>query len=150
MISITLPQLKKMRKIDKIIIHCSYTFHDMDIGADEIRYWHMAKGWKDIGYHYVIRRDGTLEAGRHVSKIGAHVKGKNRNSIGCCFIGGKEGHGEQADNFTLQQMQIGRMLMQDFKRDYPGVTFHGHNEFSKKACPVFDIEVITPLVDERV
>lgn len=134
-----------MRKIDKIIIHCSDTYHDMDIGVKEITKWHKAKKFRTIGYHYVIRRDGVLETGRPEKETGAHVKGLNKNSIGVCFVGGKEGHGKQADNFTIPQMQIGRMLMQDFKRDYPGVTFHGHNEFSKKACPVFDIDIIIPL-----
>lgn len=133
-----------MRKIDKVIIHCSDTYHDMDIGVKEIRKWHKAKGWNDIGYHYVIRRDGTLETGRPIEKIGAHCKGKNRGSIGVCFVGGKAGKGSIADNFTLEQMQIGRMLMQDFKREKEDITFHGHNEFSNKACPVFDINVITP------
>jgi len=133
-----------MRKINKVIIHCSDTYHNMDIGCKEIRKWHKARGWNDIGYHYVIRRDGTLETGRPIETIGAHCKGQNRYSIGVCFVGGKAGKGDISDNFTLEQMQIGRMLMHDFKNANPDITFHGHNEFSSKACPIFDIKVITP------
>lgn len=117
----------------------------MDIGVNEIRKWHTARGFRDVGYHFVIRRDGTLEKGRDISRYGAHCIGHNAISIGVCFVGGKEGHGQQADNFTLEQMQVGRMLISDLHKQFPKATFHGHNEFSKKACPVFDIDVITPL-----
>ena len=134
-----------MRAINRIIIHCSDSYHDMDIGVEEITRWHKAKKFKTIGYHYVIRRDGILEIGRPVKESGAHLRGKNKDSIGVCFVGGKEGHGEQANNFTVEQMQIGRMLMSDLHKKYPKATFHGHNEFSNKPCPVFDIDIITPL-----
>lgn len=64
-----------MRHIDKIIIHCSATPPDRHIGADEIRLWHIRdKGWTDIGYHSVIRRDGAVEAGRGLELPGAHTQ----------------------------------------------------------------------------
>lgn len=116
----------------------------MDIGLKEIKSWHLKRGFNDIGYHFVIRRDGALEVGRPLKKIGAHVKGENSGSIGICFVGGKKGKGGEADNFTLEQMQVGKMLMQDFKKSFPEATIHGHNEFSSKNCPVFDIEIIKP------
>ena len=78
-----------MRRIDKVIIHCSDTYHNMDIGVKQIRRWHKKRGFNDVGYHYIIRRDGTLETGRPIEKIGAHCKGQNRHSIGVCFVGGK-------------------------------------------------------------
>jgi len=117
----------------------------MDIGFKEIDRWHKAKGWRMCGYHYIIRRDGTLETGREESKVGAHCKGYNKHSIGICFVGGKRGHGKENDNFKLEQMQIGKMLLQDLIKKYPGATIHPHNEFAKsKLCPVFDIEKIKP------
>lgn len=66
-----------MRKIDRIVIHCSASPDNRDIGAEEIRQWHKSQGWKDIGYHWVIRRDGTIEQGRKEFDIGSHVKGFN-------------------------------------------------------------------------
>lgn len=133
-----------MREIKEIIIHCSDTYHDMDIGVDEIRKWHLARRFKDVGYQFVIRRDGTIEKGREIKENGAHCIGHNAISIGVCFVGGKEGHGGVADNFTIEQMQIGSMLLEDLHRQFPNATFHGHNEFSNKNCPVFDISRITP------
>ena len=79
-----------MRKINEIILHCAYTPVTMDIGVSEIRDWHInERGWSDVGYHYIIRLDGTIELGRPIEKIGAHTKGRNRNSIGICYVGGK-------------------------------------------------------------
>lgn len=78
-----------MRKINDLIVHCAATYDTMDIGVKEIRKVHVDEnGWKDIGYHFVIRRDGTVEKGRDVSVIGAHVLNHNANSIGICLAGG--------------------------------------------------------------
>ena len=128
-----------MRKINKIIIHCSDTYVDQDIGVEDIRRWHRARGFRDVGYHYVIRRDGELEKGRKLDEIGAHCLGQNKNSIGICLVGGKEGHGSPADNFTIPQIQIARMLISDLRKKFD-LTIHGHNEFANKACPVIDIK----------
>ena len=62
----------------------------MDIGAKEIKAWHKGKGWKDIGYHYVIRLNGKVELGRPLEKMGSHVVGYNRDSVGVCYVGGVE------------------------------------------------------------
>ena len=110
----------------------------MDIGVDDIRVWHKARGWRDVGYHYVIRRDGALEKGRDLNVIGSHAKGQNRYSIGICFIGGKEGKGCPASNFTTEQYQIGKMLVQELAKKY-NASVHGHNEFSNKQCPVLNV-----------
>ena len=133
-----------MRKINEIIIHCSDTFYDMDIGVDEIRRWHTAKGWNDIGYHYVVRRNGTIEKGRKDNVIGAHCRGHNKISIGVCFVGGKRGNGMGMNNFTNIQMVKGLVLITELTDKYPDVSIHGHNEFSKKKCPVFDIKLVIP------
>ena len=79
-----------MRKINKIIVHCTATQESKDVSVDEVRRWHLKRGWKGIGYHYVVLLDGTIEYGRSVYEPGAHVKGMNKNSIGICYIGGVE------------------------------------------------------------
>ena len=116
----------------------------MDIGAREIRSWHVSppRNWADIGYHYVIRRDGTLEVGRPLTVPGAHVEGYNSKSLGICLVGGINDQGEPEDNFTAIQKAVLRSRINwlkaaDFKhaevighRDVPGV---------KKACPSFNV-----------
>ena len=77
-----------MRKISEIIVHCSATSEMRDFGAKDIDLWHKAQGWDCIGYHYVVRIDGTIEEGRPVERIGAHCKGHNAYSIGVCYVGG--------------------------------------------------------------
>jgi N-acetylmuramoyl-L-alanine amidase len=125
------------RKIDKIIIHCSATPPSMDIDAKEIDRWHRNKGWSQIGYHFVIKRDGEIQDGRPLELIGAHVKGYNTGSIGICLVGGvEEGNVSHAqDNFTDKQWRSLRNLLKICKADYKKATIHGHNEYANKACP---------------
>lgn len=134
-------KLKKTnRLIDKIIIHCSATQSKMDIGAKEIRQWHKAKGWSDIGYHLCIRRDGTVELGRDINRVGAHVSGHNTGSIGICLIGGVDARMMPESNYTNDQWRSLRNTLRFLKLDYPSASIHGHNEFTKmKACPCFDV-----------
>ncbi len=90
------------RKIDEIVLHCSATREGQDISVETIRSWHVdGNGWSDIGYHAVIMLDGTLELGRPLERSGAHVKGHNRNTIGVCYIGGVEAHGQTANARSL-------------------------------------------------
>lgn len=129
-----------MRKIDKIIVHCSATIEGGNFKTEAIRRWHLNKGWKDIGYHYVIELDGSINVGRPESVVGAHVKGKNKGSIGICYVGGLNQDKQPKD--TLRGVQLGGMekLLRDLLERYPNATLHGHNEFSKKACPSFDVQ----------
>lgn len=134
-----------MRKIDKLFVHCSATKPSMDIGAREIRDWHTAKpprgnGWKDIGYHYIIRRNGFIEDGRPVEQVGAHVAGHNAHSIGICLVGGIDNSGKPEANFTQEQWKMLERLLRMLKAQYPRATIHGHNEFASKACPSFDVQ----------
>ena len=109
-----------MRKINEIIIHCSDTQEGCDVTAKDIRRWHTTpkekggRGWRDIGYHYVIRLDGTIELGRPLEKAGAHCIGRkgedhNSHSIGICYIGGRhikdDGTWEWGDTRTEEQIQ---------------------------------------------
>ncbi len=130
-----------MRTINQIIIHCSATPPDMDIGMLEINEWHLDRGWSGIGYHWVIRRDGTLERGRNEKNQGAHVRGHNKNSIGICLVGGKGSkHNDYAsDHYNPAQLGTLLELINTKMHEYPDVTIHGHNEFSSKACPGFNV-----------
>lgn len=130
-----------MRKIDKIIVHCSATRPSQDIGAAEIDTWHRQQGWSEIGYHFVIRRNGQIENGRAVEKIGAHCKGHNAESIGICLVGGIDKDGKPENNFTDAQFTSLRSLAAKLQVQFPCIqSIHGHNEFAKKACPCFDVK----------
>lgn len=128
------------RNIDLLIIHCSATPRAMNIGAAEIRQWHLAKGWKDIGYHYVIRRNGEIETGRPEIQVGAHVEGHNANSIGVCMVGGINKTGAAEANFTAAQWVSLERLIRILKAKYPQATVHGHREYAKKDCPSFSVQ----------
>jgi len=128
-----------MRKIDKIIVHCSATAAGKDFGASDIDRWHRARGFNSIGYHYVVRLDGRVERGRDESEVGAHCKGQNAHSIGVCYIGGLRADGRTpCDTRTAAQRRALRELIAGLRRRYPGATVHGHREYAAKACPCFD------------
>lgn len=131
-----------MRQIDKIIIHCSATKEGAHFTAKDIDQWHQQRGWTEIGYHYVILLDGTVEKGRDVEKIGAHTKGYNENSIGLCYIGGLDKDGHEKDTRTKAQIQSMKKLIKSLQKQYPQATLHGHYEFSSKACPCFDVKTL--------
>lgn len=130
-----------MRNIDKIIIHCSATPEGRQTTVEEIKQWHLQRGWKDIGYHYVIYLDGTIHKGRPESVVGAHCSGYNKNSIGVCYIGGVAKDGKTPkDTRTEGQKRALIEILKRLKRDYPNATLHGHNEFANKACPSFNVK----------
>jgi len=119
--------------IEKIVLHCSDSPHGHGTGAEDIHEWHLARGWSGIGYHYVICEDGALERGRPHYWKGAHVVGHNRNSLGICLIG--------IDTFTDPQWSTLTDLLRSLKMLYPGVTIHGHYEFTNgKTCPNFNVK----------
>lgn len=129
-----------MRKIDLIVIHCAATKPNQDIGRAEIDRWHRERGWLGIGYHFVIRRDGRIENGRPVEKVGAHTQGKNATSIGICVVGGLDEKGKPAPKFTSQQWVALEDLVRRLTRQFPGASIAGHNEFAAKACPCFNVQ----------
>lgn len=133
-----------MRKIDTIIIHCAATYPNMDIGVKEIRQWHVRdNGWSDIGYHYVIRRNGTVEQGRPLTIPGAHCAGRNARSIGVCLVGGLEkipsGKSISTANYTDTQWTALCDLVRTLHNAYPDADVRGHQDFAAKACPCFDV-----------
>ena len=127
------------RTIKELIVHCSATPEGKDYSVDTIRQWHLQRGFSDIGYHYVIYRDGSIHIGRDESIIGAHCTGHNTNSIGVCYIGGCVSNGKTPkDTRTTQQKQSLVKLLKELKTKYPQASIHGHRDFSSKACPSFD------------
>lgn len=131
---------KKMRKIDKIIIHCSATKAGQHFTTDDIDRWHRQRGFAKIGYHHVVYLDGSVHKGRDESLIGAHCLGHNATSVGVCYIGGLDAQGKPADTRTPEQKQSLDRLVGELKSRYPKATVHGHNEFAAKACPCFDVK----------
>ena len=127
-----------MRKITKIIVHCADTPEGRDDKAADIRRWHKARGFNDIGYHYVVDLDGTIEAGRDVTIAGAHCTGHNADSIGVCYIGGADTDMKPKDTRTEKQKTALRLLLKYLVQKYPGAKIYGHRDFSSKACPSFD------------
>lgn len=128
-----------MRAIDTIVIHCSATPAGKDYTARDIDRWHKNRGWKGIGYHFVIRLDGTIELGRPLAEVGAHVKGHNKHSIGICYIGG--GYKEPQDTRTVPQVHALRALALSLKSLFPDAKVVGHRDlYAGKACPSFDVK----------
>ncbi len=128
-------------KTDYLIIHCSATSPDMDIGAHTIDKWHKRRGWNRIGYHDVIRRDGRAEQGRASNDVGAHAKGYNSISVGICLIGGISKDGRPEDNFTPEQYKTLIRLLRFYRALFPKSVIIGHNQVNKhKACPCFDVQ----------
>jgi N-acetyl-anhydromuramyl-L-alanine amidase AmpD len=128
------------KSTDYLVVHCAATPPTWNGGAKEIRQWHRDKGWIDIGYHFVIRRDGTVETGRPENTVGAHVENHNSNSIGICLVGGVDEKLKAQNNFTPAQFAALAEKLRELKAKYPNVTVQGHRDFPgvKKDCPSFD------------
>lgn len=147
-------KFKPMKTIRKLVVHCSATKATADIGADTIRLWHKRQGWVDIGYHYVIKRDGTVEKGRPDTMVGAHVSGHNSDSLGICLIGGIAPNGKAENNYTDAQFDALETLLDRLSGEHPGATILGHRDLSPdknrdgkitpnewvKECPCFDVK----------
>ena len=132
-----------MRDINKIILHCSATREGQDISTETIRGWHVnERGWSDIGYHYVVLLDGTVDKARPVERQGAHVRGKNKGSIGVCYIGGCDADMNPKDTRNEAQKKSLEDLITYLMESYDDATLHGHNEFSSKACPSFNVQEV--------
>lgn len=126
-----------MRYINEIIIHCTATRPEQDVGVQEIRRWHRAQGWQDVGYHYIVRLDGTIERGRYVSQPGAHCRGHNAHSIGVAYVGGLDANGHPADTRTAAQRASLLKLVTILTRLYHCRTYGHHDHNRTKACPCY-------------
>lgn len=132
---------RSKRRITEIIVHCSATPEGKDYTVLDIRKWHKQQGWSDIGYHYVVYRNGHIEAGRDVDIIGSHCEGHNAHSIGVCYIGGCARDGRTPkDTRTLAQKAALISVLTELRQMYPQAKIYGHRDFDKhgKKCPSFD------------
>ena len=119
------------------MIHCADTPEGVYFDIKDIRKWHVKeRGWRDVGYHYIILLDGTIQLGRDLKTVGAGVKGYNKNTIHLCYIGGKYGR----DTRSTQQKATLVYLVATLKRTFRNAKVWGHNDFPgvKKYCPSFD------------
>jgi N-acetylmuramoyl-L-alanine amidase len=136
---------KSKRTINEIIIHCTATPEGRDYSVSDIRSWHLKRGFSDIGYHYVIHRDGKIDTGRDVDLSGAHCTGHNAHSIGVVYVGGLKWIPNvpveklpAKDTRTLAQKASMLKLLEILKEIYPNAKIHGHRDFANKECPSFD------------
>lgn len=127
-----------MRNIDEIIVHCTATRAGQRFTVVDVRKWHLERGFNDIGYHFLVLLDGTIQSGRPIDKTGAHCKGHNQNSIGVCYVGGLDKDGKPCDTRTTEQKESLLWLLKDLKSQYPNAVIHSHRDFAKKSCPCFD------------
>lgn len=137
-----------MRPLSEIIIHATATraewWADKTTSQKvaEVRRWHMVdRGWADIGYHFLIDRDGTTANGRAIDKVGAHTQGRNTGTIGIALFGG---HGSAStdrfrDHFTTAQDMALRALITALRAKYGTLALSGHNQWAAKACPGFNV-----------
>lgn len=131
--------LKPLDPVEFLVLHCSATNADHDVTLADIDLWHRQRGWLACGYHIVIRRDGAVEFGRPLDRMGAHVRGYNHMSIGICMVGGVDHEGTPEDNFTEAQFANVRVVLEMLRGLYPNADTVGHYQLdSGKACPSFD------------
>ena len=127
-----------MREINKIIVHCTATPEGRKVSVEEIDSWHKQRGWSQIGYHYVVQLDGTINPGRPITITGAHVKGHNKGSIGITYVGGCDTDMNPKDTRTDAQKDSLEYLVGYLCASYPGAEVYGHCDFSSKSCPSYD------------
>lgn len=131
-----------MAKITHIVVHYSATYGDQNLTVKDIDRMHRDRGWKMVGYHFVIRRDGMIENGRPENTIGAHVGGQNTGKIGICWLGGLNratGPDKGVDNRTAAQTDALIWLIRDLLKRYPDAKVVGHRDLANTQCPGFDV-----------
>ena len=139
--------LESTRDINLIVLHCADSYSSMDIDVEVVTQWHLARGFNTIGYHFFIKRDGTIETGRDIDIPGAHAYGYNANSVGICYAGGKGDDGNPEDNRTDAQKKALAALLINLEVEHPMVEVKGHNELSSKSCPAYDVQEDLKLLD---
>lgn len=136
MLGMVLPRSKRV--VTEIIVHCTATTAGKDYTVEDIRCWHKQQGWSDIGYHYVVYRDGSVHPGRNVDVAGAHCSGHNTHSIGVVYVGGLDKNGRGHDTRTFKQKDALLTLLKLLKKQYPSARIYGHSDFAPKDCPCFN------------
>lgn len=128
-----------MRAIKRLILHCTATQEGVEVSVERVTQWHQLRGFRTIGYHFLIGLHGEVWKGRQIEEVGAHCEGKNHDSIGICYVGGVDKNNKPKDTRTDAQKETLQRLITELKTKYPGAEVYGHNEFSPKACPCFDV-----------
>jgi N-acetylmuramoyl-L-alanine amidase len=130
-----------MRALKRIILHCTATPEGKHFDVATIRRWHVKdRGWKDIGYHYVIYIDGSVHEGRPIEQAGAHTSGHNADSIGITYVGGCDSKMKAKDTLNEAQETAMVNLIKALREEHGELSLHGHNEFAAKACPSFKVK----------
>lgn len=143
-----------MRKINLIVIHCSATREDRSLTAFDLETLHRRRGFNGTGYHYYIRKDGSVHVTRPLERIGAHVRGFNSESAGICYEGGLDRRGQPCDTRTPEQRAALRLLVHQLLERFPGCRVCGHRDLSPdvngngeiepeewiKQCPCFEVK----------
>ena len=128
-----------MKEINKVIVHCTATPEGRHTTVEDVRRWHLDRGWSDIGYHFLVYLDGTVHEGRSLDVQGAHCRGQNKNSIGIAYVGGLDKvNFKPKDTRTEEQKEALVDMLEFFKIAHPEVVIYGHRDFASKACPSFD------------
>lgn len=132
---------RRRRRTDLVVVHCAATPASMDVGVVEIDRWHRARGFRGVGYHFVIRRSGEVELGRPLEEIGAHARGHNDRSVGVCLVGGRGDAGGAQANFAGVQYDALWRLLGALAPIYPEAEALGHADLPnvRKDCPCFDV-----------
>tara|TARA_Y100000114_G_C11729860_1_gene312956 strand:+ start:536 stop:958 length:423 start_codon:yes stop_codon:yes gene_type:complete len=138
-----------MRKIDKIIVHCTATPEGREVTIEEIDSWHKARGWSQVGYHYLVSLDGKISKGRDIEIQGAHCKGENKSSIGVAYSGGCDKDMNAKDTRTEKQKQSLEYLIGYLSAMFPGSKIFGHRDFSTKECPSFDAKSEYKFIEDK-
>ena len=134
-----------MRTINLIVVHCSATQGNRMLSPEALDLMHRRRGFNGTGYHYYIRKDGTVHLTRPVERIGAHVKGFNANSIGICYEGGLDSEGHPADTLTPEQFEYLEQLLTKLLKLFPKAQLRGHRDMPgsvPKACPCLDCQSV--------
>jgi N-acetylmuramoyl-L-alanine amidase len=126
------------REVTRLVFHCTATSQTATVGAI-LRYW-KNKGWKNPGYHIIVKPDGSWTQLQDFNRVSNGVAGINSTSIHVSYIGGIDKNGKAFDNRTNEQKEIFEVVYNTFKNKMSNLTFHGHYEFSNKACPSFKVD----------
>ena len=139
-----------MRQVKKIILHCTATVEGQEFDITDVDRWHKKRGWKSVGYHYLIKQDGTLQVGRSLDEVVSHAKGENSDSIGIVYVGGLDANKEPKDTMTVYQELTLMELIFSLRTVFHWMPVHGHNEYSNKACPSFDVQEKYKFINEKI
>jgi len=137
-----IPFTRPDRHVDRVFLHCTASSYDHHDDIEVVRQWHLGRGWSDVGYHYMIHRDGSMSEGRPLERTPAAQKGHNKGTIAIAMHGGQDAK----DDFSTKQIVTLREFCEQIRAAYDGdITFHGHCEVVIRDCPVYDYKAYLAL-----